>query len=120
MKALIYPIALSLLFSCSSRKREEEKAEAWKEWQGKSVSAIKEHAYFKHLPLKKIKNESGIETWILKDQTRFQTDAYCSSLGGCLGMPTYNCNNVFSVKNNVILDFEQNGSCPGAKTIEAP
>ena len=109
-----------ILFSCSTRKRDEKQAAAWSEWQGKSADEIRKHSYFKNLPLKKLKNQSGIETWILRDQTRFQTNAYCSSLGGCTGIPTYNCNNVFSVKENVILDFEQSGSCPGTKTIEAP
>ncbi len=119
MQSFIFLLPLCLLLSCSSRKSDEKKALAWESWSGKSTDEIKAHPYFKNLPMKKVKNKSGVETWILRDQTRFQTDAYCSSLGGCLGMPTYNCNNVFSIKDNVILDFEQKGSCPGIKTIEA-
>jgi hypothetical protein len=107
-------IFMVTLISCSSK---EQKIKAQTEWEGVSVSKIDEHPYFKNLPVSKVTNKSGIETWILKDQSKFQTDAYCQSLGGCLGMPIYNCNNIFSVKDNIILDFEQKGSCPGIKTI---
>lgn len=122
MKNLTFLLLLLLLVvSCSSsKKRDEKKAEAWTEWKGKSIDEIKKHPYFKILPYTKIQNESGIETWIFRDQTKFQTDAYCSSIGGCIGVPSFNCNNVFSVKRNLILDFEQKGSCPGVKTIKAP
>lgn len=120
MKNLTILILVFILVSCSSRKSDEKRALAWTQWKGKSVNEIDKNPYFKNLRTTKIKNKSGIETWILRDQTQYQTDAYCSSLGGCTGMPTYNCNNVFSVKDNVILDFVQDGTCPGVKTIEAP
>lgn len=118
MEKFVSLILLITLVACA--KSEEKRKLAQSDWHGLEASALKDHKYFKTLPLKKIQNKSGIETWIFRDQTSFQTDAYCSSLGGCLGMPTYNCNNIFSVKDGIILDFEQNGSCPGVKTIEAP
>lgn len=108
-------LILPILFACAGQ---EKKQQALNKWEGVKVSELKDHPYFKNLPMNKVKNQSGIETWILRDQTRYQTDAYCQGLGGCLGMPTYNCNNIFIVQNDVILDFEQNGSCPGPKTIE--
>lgn len=114
MYNLILPLLL-LFYSCSSQEKKQLKMD---EWEGIKTSALEEHPYFKNLPLNKIKNKSGIETWVFRDQTRFQTDAYCQGIGGCLGLPTYNCNNIFSVQNEIILDFEQKGSCPGAKTIE--
>ena len=107
-------IFLATLISCSSK---EQKTQAQNEWVGVSVSKLYEHPYFKNLPVSKVKNKSGIETWIFKDQSKFQTDAYCQSLGGCMGMPIYNCNNIFSVEDSIILDFKQSGSCPGVKTI---
>lgn len=115
----LFLLLVIIIFSACARN-EQKKELAQSDWKGLEASAILSHSYFKSLPHKIIKNKSGIETWIFRDQTRFQTDAYCSSLGGCAGMPTYNCNNVFSVQNNIILDFEQNGSCPGTKTIKAP
>lgn len=119
MKVLILPLLLLTGFSCTSVNR-DEKILAWEEWKGRPVAALEEHPYFKTLPVSKIKHEDGLETWVLRDQARFQTDAYCQSLGGCIGMPTYNCDNAFSVKDGLILGYEQNGSCPGLKTIEAP
>ena len=66
----------------------------------------------------KIINNQGLETWIFKDQTPFQSSAYCQSLGGCQGMTIYNCESAFSVKDDEILGFEQSGICPGIKTSE--
>ena len=114
-----YHFLMILLLSCSSIKK-EDRLLAWETWKGKSVTDIEKQHYFKNLTVVKIKHEEGLETWILRDQTQIQTGSYCQSLGGCLGMPTYNCDNAFSVKDGVILSFEQNGSCPGIKTIEAP
>ncbi len=107
------------LVSCS-QVNQDKKVLAWEEWKGLPVAAISKNAYLKSLPITKVKHEDGLETWVLRDQARFQTGAYCQSLGGCMGMPMYNCDNAFSVKDDVILDFEQNGSCPGVSTIEAP
>ena len=111
---------LAVGFISCARVNQEKKVLAWEDWKGLPTSAISKNDYLKSLPVTKVKHEDGLETWVLRDQSRFQTDAYCQSLGGCMGMPTYNCDNAFSVKNDIILDFEQNGSCPGVKTIEAP
>jgi hypothetical protein len=115
------PLLLLFLFiaSCSTpRKGEEKRMLAQEDWKGHNVADLKDHPYFKFLPVKKIPHEDGIETWVLKDQSKFQTGAYCQTLGGCMGMPQYNCDNAFSVKNDVILGYEQSGGCPGASTIE--
>jgi hypothetical protein len=107
-----------VLVSCSSGKIAKKQHAAWETWKGEPVAKLDEHPYFKLLKVKKIKNTSGIETWLYRDQSRFQSDSYCMSIGGCIGMPIYNCDNIFSVQENVILGFEQKGSCPGLKTIE--
>lgn len=104
-----------LLYSCSTSPEKQE--EAFMQWDGLNVSEIEKHPYFKYLPRKIIKNKSGIDTWIYRDQTPYPTDAYCQSLGGCLGRPSYRCLNAFSVKDNIILDFDQEGTCPGINTI---
>ncbi|MFP5384502.1 MAG: hypothetical protein ACLGHN_00385 [Bacteriovoracia bacterium] len=116
----LFKLLIIIAFISCSTVSEEEKIAAWEEWEGLSTETLEEHPYFKNLPLAKVKRDDGPETWIFKDESRFQTKAYCDSLGGCLGMPTYNCNNVFSVEKGVILGFEQSESCPGIKTIEAP
>jgi hypothetical protein len=116
--SLLFLLPLLTLLSCSSIKTEKKQNAAWDAWKGRPTSKLDEHPYFKHLKVKKIKNSSDIETWIFRDQSRFQTDSYCISIGGCIGMPIYNCDNVFSVKDNIILGFEQKGGCPGVKTIE--
>lgn len=58
----------------------------WDEWKGKPVKDLQTHPYFSDLPRKIIKNDSGIETWIYRDDSRFRlpTDAYCQSLGGAV------------------------------------
>lgn len=111
-------LTLLLIYSCTSVK--ENKRLAWESWKGRTTEELAKHPYFKQLPVTKIQHKDGMETWILRDQTKFQTDAYCQSLGGCIGIPIYNCNNAFSVKAGIILGFEQSGSCPGPKTIQAP
>ncbi len=117
MTSLIVP--LLLVTACTSINR-EKKILAWEAWKGRPVSALEVHPYFKTLPVSKVKHEGGIETWILTDQARFETDAYCQSLGGCIGVPTTNCDNAFSVKEGLILGLEQNGSCRSLRTIEPP
>lgn len=115
------PLLLILVMTsgCSFvKKQEKNRLLAQEDWKGHNVSELKEHTYFKYLPVKKIKHEDGVETWILKDQSKFQTGAYCQGLGGCMGMPQYNCDNAFSVKDDMIIGFEQSGGCPGASTIE--
>lgn len=106
---------LFIITSCSNV--DEKRNAAWKAWEGKSTDEIKKHAYFKNLNRKKIEHKNDIETWIYKDQTPIQTSAYCQSLGGCQAMPIYNCENAFSVKNHVIIGFEQAGTCPDPKVI---
>lgn len=116
-KIYIKYFSFFLLLSCASRS-DEKRVLVWEEWKGHAVEELKTHPYFKHLPIKKIIHPQGLQTWLLRDQSRFQSDSYCQSLGGCIGMPIYNCDNAFSVKEDVIMGFEQSGSCPGLKTIE--
>ena len=108
---------IPLIFIAACSNVNEKRNAAWKAWEGKSTDEIKNHAYFKNLDRKKIEHKNEIETWIYKDQTPIQTSAYCQSLGGCQGMPIYNCDNAFSVKDHVIIGFEQVGTCPGPKVI---
>lgn len=119
MKQFLKILILLTTLSCSSTNH-DQKVLTWEGWKGLPTSAIEKNSYFKQLPVNKVKHDDGLETWLLRDQARFQTSAYCQSLGGCIGMPTYFCDNVFSVKNDIILGFEQNGTCPALKTIEAP
>lgn len=115
MKTILLIMILFSLFSCSSTQDQKELAR--ESWKGRSTKELGKHPYFKHLPIKKVKHEYGLETWIFRDQSRFQSDSYCQSLGGCQGIPIYNCDNGFSIKDDVILGFEQTGSCPGPKVI---
>lgn len=117
MRNNLYIIPLLFVIACAST--DEKRRESWETWKGKSVFSIKDHPYFKNLKVTKLRNESGIETWIYKDQTPFPTSAYCSSLGGCQGRPFYNCESAFSIENGIIQGFEQEGVCPDIKTIEA-
>lgn len=115
MKNVLMLAIVSLLLSCSST--ENQKKVAWESWISRPVKEIEKHPYFRNLPVKKIKHANGIETWLYRDQSRFQSDSYCQSLGGCQGLPIYNCDNAFSIQDGIILGFEQNGSCPGPKVI---
>ena len=106
-----------ILISCASS--DEKRKIAWESWKGKTTKEIEKHPYFQRLPIQKVRNTSGLETWVFRDQGRFQSDSYCQSIGGCLGMPIYNCDNAFSIKDNIVLGYEQNGTCPPVKVIEA-
>lgn len=88
------------------------------EWKGHSTDELMSHPYFRTLKVMKNEHDQGIETWIFRDQTRYQSSAYCQSLGGCMGLPYYNCDTAFSVQQGKILTAEQNGSCPPGNTIE--
>jgi hypothetical protein len=109
---------LMVVMSCSTKKLKEKTLLVKEEWKGRSVEELKEHPYFKNLRVKKISHEDQTETWIYRDQSHIQTSAYCDSLGGCMGMPFYNCDTAFTIKNGVVEGVEQNGGCPGPKTIE--
>ena len=110
-------VCLLLLISSCTHYKEKQLA-ARESWKGHSVLELRNHPYFKNLVTKKIQHKNGSETWILRDSSKFQTSAYCESLGGCMGLPTYDCESIFSVKDDAILSLEQNGSCPGSKTIQ--
>jgi hypothetical protein len=106
-------LSFLLLLSCSTKKLREKQLKSWESWNGRNVSEIEEHPYFKNIRHRKqIKHDDGSETWLFKDQTPVQTGAYCQSLGGCTGMPIYNCENAFSIKDGIVQGFEQKGTCP--------
>jgi hypothetical protein len=115
MRNVLKALLLLLIFSCSTSKKKEE---ALSEWKGKPSSDLYSHPYFGTLPHEKITHKNGPDTWIFKDQSKYQTDAYCSSLGGCIGLPTYNCLNSFSIEKGKIIGVQQDGSCPGESTIK--
>ena len=114
---LFIALPLVILAACSTPSP-KKKVLAREKWIGLTTKDIEKHPYFKNLPVKKLKNTDGVETWVYRDQTNYQSSAYCQSLGGCMGMPFYNCDNAFSIKDGTILGYDQNGSCPPAKSIE--
>lgn len=103
---------------CSSTQKKEDVARAIESWNGQDASALESHDYFKTLRKQKISHDDGIENWIFRDQTRFQTSAYCDSLGGCMGLPTYNCDYAFSVQNGKVIGGSRTGSCPSPKVMK--
>lgn len=112
-------LLLLILSACTSLNH-DKKVLVWERWKGLPISALDKHDYFKKLPVTKISHADGNETWLFRDQTKYQTGAFCQSMGGCTGIPFYSCDNNFSVKDGFILSLEQSGSCPGLKTIEPP
>lgn len=110
----------ALLLAACSTTTQEQREVALESWKGHTVEDLKKHSYFRDLPVNKKKHPEGTETWIFRDQSRYQTSAYCQSLGGCMGLPYYNCDSAFSIKDGVILAYQQNGTCPPIKTIYAP
>lgn len=117
----IFLTVFLVLLGCSHQKQEEidqKRILALESWKGHSTSELLKHHYFGHLPVKKVKHDDGLETWVFRDQTRYQSSAYCQSLGGCTGIPFYQCDNAFTVKDDLILEFKQNGSCPPVGAIE--
>jgi hypothetical protein len=117
MKNTIF-LSFLILTGCSLSSQERRRL-AWESWKNLPVTNLEKHPYFKNLRVIKIKHGNSAQTWIYKDQTSFQTGAFCQGVGGCLGYPIYNCENAFSVQDGKILGFEQKGSCPDESTIEA-
>lgn len=105
------------IISCSTNMKGDEKKAAWEKWIGRSTYELKNHPYFKTLPLTKHKHEKTA-TWIYLDQTRYLTKAYCEGLGGCMDYPTFSCENAFTIQGEKILGLEQKGQCPDLKNIE--
>jgi hypothetical protein len=118
MRILTTILIMTLYVSCSTPGRDEKRLRAWSKWKARTTTEIKEHPYFEHLTPKIINHDNKIQTWVFLDQSKFQSDSYCQSIGGCRGIPVYNCENAFSIKNDLVLGFEQRGVCPGIKTIE--
>lgn len=106
-----------LLLACSSVTPEDRET-ILEQWKGHETKELNEHFYFKNLPRNTIKHADGRETWIYRDQSTYQSAAYCQSLGGCMGIPFYNCDTAFSIKDGIILGAEQNGACPPIATIK--
>jgi hypothetical protein len=113
MKVLIF---LFFLSSCSQLTKKEHLAR--KSWNNRSIQEISQHPYFKNLPIRKTIMSDGYEKWLLQEEPRYQTKSYCNSLGGCLGIPSYDCESVFIVKDEIIVSLDQRGNCPSAQTIE--
>ena len=109
-------ITLLSLLSCRSKSPTEETHEMQK-WVGKSVSVLQKHPYFKNLPTKHFNHEGEAKSVLFTNQSKFQTGAYCQSLGGCIGLPVYNCQHVVKYKNDIITGIEETGTCPEAATI---
>ena len=115
---LIPFLFLLIISACTHFKKKQISAQ--ESWKGHSTNELKNHSYFQNLPIKKKINNDDTQTWLLRDRSKYQSKAYCQSLGGCMGLQAYNCDNIFTVKDEIILSFEQKGSCPGPKTIERP
>jgi len=106
---------ISLVFlSCSYRRNEEPR----RGWEGKTKKEITRHPYFKNLKIKKVTSSNEREQLIFIDQTPFQTGAYCQSLGGCLRLPSYNCQYQVDLEKELIQKFHPIGVCPSHKTTE--
>ena len=115
MKALM--VLVTFLLACSTSTPKDKKI-ALEDWNGHTTEELMSHPYFRTLGLTKKSHKNGTETWIFRDQSRYQSSAYCQSLGGCMGIPIYQCDTAFSIEGNKILTAQQSGSCPPAKTIE--
>jgi hypothetical protein len=113
MTKVILILALMNYMACGTHSKQQQEAQSIvEEWIGTPVHELKRHSYYKNLPHTITRNKDGADTWIFKDESRWYTRAYCDSLGGCIEEPTINCISAFSVRDDVIIGFEQNGSCP--------
>jgi hypothetical protein len=111
-------VLLLLLFLCSCTQIKKKEQLAQKSWNKHSIHEISQHPYFKNLSIHKTILRNGDEKWLLKDAPRYQSKSYCDSLGGCMGIPTYDCESVFTVRSDTIVSLEQKGNCPSAQTVE--
>lgn len=115
LEKFIFNLICFILLGCSSTTQTEEAHQLGK-WAGKPISKLMEHPYFKTLPKKESSQEDGYKTLLFTNQSKFQTGAYCQSLGGCMGMPTYNCQHLVKYKDEIISGIEQMGICPSTDT----
>lgn len=99
MKVLIF----LLILACSSTPEYEELGS----WLGKTPHDLNAHPYFKGLP-----STIRGDIYFFEDQTRPHSAAYCASLGGCEGLPIWDCQYLFQVKENRIIEARMTGTCP--------
>ncbi len=81
------------------------------QWKGKTLSELEQQSYFQTLPHK---DKEGKDDAIVRTYTRrgkFQTKAYCQSLGGCDGIDSGDCYHVFTIRKGIVRSYKQQGNC---------
>lgn len=108
-----FALLLSIL-SCSHQRANSGPSG----WEQKTKEELLRHPYFKNLKVKQVSASNEREQLLFFDQTPFQTGASCQGLGGCLGLPSYNCQYQILLIKNKIHEFNSVGVCPPRKTTE--
>lgn len=97
-------LVLTLFLACSSTAPKKERLP---QWIGKTAVDLNQHPYFKGLP-STVKGN----TWLFEHLTRPESAAYCASLGGCAGLPVWDCHFEFKTESNRIVEAYKYGTCP--------
>lgn len=91
--------------------RDPEREKIRKSWEGKSVSELEAHPFFSKIPLKRKESDGEIELRNYEEPGTYRSRANCASLGGCIGIGSGACQNIFTIKKGVISQYEMRESC---------
>lgn len=121
----ISAISLALLvMGCASVRQQDLDA-----WKNMPVEALDTHSLFIVLPMYRSYTESGIE---VRNYSNGKDVAQCFSNAGAAKNGSYIssaavstcsssrvvCNNIFYIKNNIILEYAPTGSCYTDETVQ--
>lgn len=99
----VWLILFLILSSCSTLK---PKVKTYPFWNGLPATELDKNAELSKLTMNR-ESEEDVEVRHYVRRGKFQTKAYCSGIGGCMGVPQEaDCNHIFTITNHVITKYE--------------
>ena len=117
MKFPYFPLMI-LAFSCASFSDQNEQLSS--AWKGRPVEELISHRYLKTLTMSKHTNNHGEELFYFRDINLAKSQGHCSEIGGCRSILMNYCDNIFTIKDEKVLAFDQTGICPERKKLLSP
>jgi len=113
-----------LLTGCATVRQQDLDA-----WVGMPTEALETHSFFVTVPLYKTRTESGIEIWNYANGSDVAScfgNAYASGSSRYVNVNSFStcssnrvtCNNLFYIKDKVVLEYKPSGSCYTNSTVQ--
>ena len=113
------------LSSCASVRQKDLDA-----WKGVKVEALDTHAFFVTVPMKKVITENGTEIRFYINSgsanncfentgaqfNSYSNTAQINTVSNCVSS-TVTCNNIFKIKDGLVLSYEPTGRCYTDDTV---